>query len=89
MCPFLGECTCSCSHLLSPALIRPESNRKRVGEREAPVFQLLNGVSTVSSNIVITAWLRDKTGQRESTPTIKDKFEWFTYGGNSISLSSA
>lgn len=44
---------------LGRALIKAESDRKRLNERDAPVFQLLDkhGVNTVSSNITITVWL--------------------------------
>lgn len=59
---------------LGRALIKAESDRERLNERDAPVFQLLDkhGVNTVSSNITITVWLWDKNRQRKSTDTKGD-----------------
>lgn len=59
-CLFLFWHVClSWSFVLRRALIKARSDMKRLTERDAPVFQLLgkHGVTTVSSNITITAWI--------------------------------
>lgn len=69
----MNACVFSQSFALGRALIKAEGDRKRLNERDAPVFQLLDKhvVHTVSSNITITVWLQDNNGQRQSTDTKK------------------
>lgn len=78
----VNACLFSQSFALGRALIKAEGDRKRLNERVAPVFQLLDKhvVHTVSSNITITVWLQDNDGQRRSTDTKKRDFEWIIWG---------
>lgn len=75
---YLLVCMHVCSSwtfVLGRALIRAESDRERLNERDAPVLQLLgkHGVNTVSSSITLTVWLRDTDGQTRSTHKISLK----------------